>query len=159
MHEVEVRYTEALARDAVRAFYWRTLSRAYGWLFVLVIPATLVVSLLLEGDRSWLVGALGALLLSLLAYLVAVYRAHYRNTVGAFRRLATPLGRFVFSDSGVSIASDAGTATLPWTAIERVWAFPEFWLFLMSSSSFFTFPIDGVGEDVLAFIRGKVRVT
>jgi len=25
MHQVEVRYTEALVREAVRAFYWRTL--------------------------------------------------------------------------------------------------------------------------------------
>src|ERR1700754_295340 len=117
MHEVDVQYSEPLVRAAVRAFYWRTLGRAYWLALALAIPATLFVSLLLEGNRSWLVGALGAFLLSFLLYLVIVYRAHFHNTVGAFRRLAKPEGRFVFSDSGVSISSDAGAANVAWSAI------------------------------------------
>jgi hypothetical protein len=90
-HQVDVRYTKALVRAAVRAFYWRAVGTAYGWLLALAIPATLFVSLLFEGDRSWLVGAIGALLASLVLYLAAVYRAHYRQTVGAFARMANPV--------------------------------------------------------------------
>jgi hypothetical protein len=159
MHEVEVRYSEALVRSAVRAFYWRALGRAYGWLFALAIPVTLFVSLLLEGNRSWLVGALGAFLVSFLLYLNAIYRAHHDNTVGALRSMVKPEARMVFSESGVSLSADTGTANLPWSRIQEVWAFPKFWLFLMSRSSFFTLPIDGVGEDVLAFIRAKTKVS
>ena len=31
MHQVDVRYSEDLARAAVRAFYWRTLEQRFGW--------------------------------------------------------------------------------------------------------------------------------
>jgi YcxB-like protein len=159
MHEVDVRYTKALVHAAVRAFYWRTLGRAYWLALALSIPVALFVSLLLEGNRSWLVGALGAFLLSFLVYLLVLYQAHHRNTVGAFRRLGKPQGRFVFSDSGVAISSDVGSANVPWSAIQCVWTFPRFWLFLTSPSSFFTLPTDGVGEDTLAFIRSKTKIS
>jgi hypothetical protein len=159
MHEVEVRYSEAIARAAVRAFFRRMLGRAYWLVLALSIPAALFVSLLIDGNRSWLVGALGAFLVSFLVYLLVLYRAHFDYTVGAFRRMVKPQGRFVFSDSGVSISSDLGSASLQWSTIQGVWTFPEFWLFLMSPSSFFTFPTEGIGEDVLTFIRSKTKVS
>jgi hypothetical protein len=42
--------------------------------------------------------------------------------------------------------------------VREVWAFPRFWLFLLSSWSFVTLPLEGVGEDVQASIRSKVEV-
>jgi len=161
MHQVEVRYSEPLAREAVRAFYWRTLRRGFGLLGLLAFMLSLACLgfLLLAGDRSWVVGFVGACLLAFVLILTYGYAAHRRSTVGRFRRMTDPQARFVFADKDLSIASELGSATLSWDAVREVWAFPRFWLFLLSRSSFFTMPTEGVGNDVLAFVRSKTRVS
>ena len=52
-----------------------------------------------------------------------------------------------------------GSATVPWSGVREVWAFPDFWLFLLSKSHFVTLPMEGVGESTRAFIRGKAKVS
>ena len=46
-----------------------------------------------------------------------------------------------------------------WSSVREVWAFPRFWLFLLSRSHFVTLPLEGVSEATLSFIRGKARVS
>ena len=161
MHQVDVRYTEPLVREAVNAFYWRTLQRRFGWSgwVALVVTAVAFGVLVLGGDRSWVVGFTGAAILFVLLIFLAGYVAHYRNTTRRLARMAKPEARFVFTGQDVSISSDAGSATLAWTSIREVWAFPAFWLFLLSRSQFVTMPLEGVGDDVLALIRSKADVS
>jgi hypothetical protein len=161
MHRIDVRYSEVLARQAVRAFYWRTLRERFGWSGALafVVSLSALVFLVLGGDRSWIVGATGACLVFVVLVLLAGYIAHHRNTVGRVRRMTDPRAQFAFSETDISLASELGSATLGWDAVREVWAFPRFWLFLLSRSSFFMLPTDGIGEDVLAFVRGKVTVS
>jgi hypothetical protein len=73
--------------------------------------------------------------------------------------MAEPRASFLFGDGEFSVTSDAGSATLPWSSVREVWVFPRFWLFLLSSSQFLTLPTDGIGEDVLAFVRSKAKVS
>ncbi len=116
MHQVDVRYSETLARQAVRAFYWRTLRERFGWSGILafIVSLAALVFLVLGGDRSWIVGAVGACLLFVVLAFVAGYIAHHRNTVGRLRRMTNPQARLVFGDRDVSISSDLGSATLLW---------------------------------------------
>ncbi len=161
MHQVDVRYTQALARAAVRAFYWRTLRQGFGWLGLVAfaVSASALGFLVLAGDRSWFVGFTGACLLIVVLIVAWGYVAHFRSTTARFKRLSEPSGRFVFRDADFTVTSDAGSATLPWTSVREVWAFPRFWLFLLSRSQFLTLPIEGIGDDVLAFVRGKAKVS
>jgi hypothetical protein len=161
MHEVEVRYTEPLVRAAVRAFYWRTLGERFGWpgLLAFVGGSSALAFLIFAGDRSWVVGFAGACFLICAFILVWGYIAHFRNTAARFRRMSNPQGHFIFRDDDFTIASDAGSATLRWSSVREVWAFPKFWLVLLSRSQFVTFPIEGVSDEVLRFIRGKAKVS
>jgi hypothetical protein len=161
MHEFDVRYTKALVHAAVRAFYWRTLRQRFGWpgLAALLISASALGFLLLAGDRSWVVGFAGACLILLVFILVWGYGAHLLGSTARFKRMAEPQARFVFREGDVSISSDAGAATLPWSSVREVWAFPRFWLLLLSRSQFITLPIEGIGEDALAFVRSKTKVS
>jgi hypothetical protein len=161
MHQVDVRYTEPLVREAVNAFFWRTLRRRFGWPGWVALAATVAVFcfLVVSGDRSWLVGFMGAAILCVLLIFAMGYIAHTRNTTRRFARMAEPKARFVFTDRDVAIASDAGATTLAWSSVREVWAFPKFWLFLLSKSQFVTLPIEGVGEDVRTLIRSKVNVS
>lgn len=161
MHQVDVRYSEALVRAVARAFYWRTLTRGYGLLGLLGFAMSLanLYFLLLAGDRSWLVGFVGATLLFLLLLMTVGYIIHHRNLVRRSRRMTNPQTRFVFSDKDLSFASELGSATLSWDVVREVWAFPRFWLIMLSRSSFLIVPTEGVAEDVLAFVRSKTRVS
>lgn len=161
MHRVEVRYTEPLVREAVNAFYWRTLRRRFGASGAIALVVTLIAFgvLVLDGDRSWVVGFTGACLLLVLLIFLAGYIAHYRSATGRLARMSSPEARFEFSAQGFAIASELGSASLTWSSVREIWAFPRFWLFLLSRSQFVTLPIEGVGEDVREFIRGEARVS
>jgi YcxB-like protein len=160
-HQVEVRYTKALVHAAVRAFYWRTLRRRFGWpgLSAFAVSSGALGFLILAGDRSWVVGFTGACLLICALILAAGYLAHVRATTARFDRMAEPRARFAFRDGDFSVVSDAGSATLQWSAVREVWAFPQFWLFLLSRSQFLTLPTEGIAQDVLAFVRSKAKVS
>jgi hypothetical protein len=161
MHQIDVRYTEPLVRAAVNAFFWRTLRRRFGLsgVFALVVTLIALGFLVLGGDRSWVVGFAGACVLFVVLVFAAGYIAHYRNTTGRLERMARPEARFVFTDADLSVTSDVGSASLAWSSVREVWAFPKFWLFLLSRSQFLTLPIEGAGEDVLALIRSKTTVS
>ncbi len=161
MHQVDVRYTQALARAAVRAFYWRTLRQRFGWsgFAAFIVSASALGFLVLAGDRSWVVGFTAACLLICALILAWGYVAHLRNTTARFERMAEPSARFVLRELDFTVSSDAGSATLPWSSVREVWAFPRFWLFLLSRSQFLTLPTEGVGDGVLAFVRSKTKVS
>lgn len=161
MHQIDVRYTELLVREAVNAFFWRTLRRRFGWSGAVALVVTLIAFgvLVLGGDRSWVVGFSGAAILFVLLIFLFGYIAHYRNATGRLKRMARLEARFVFTEQDFSITSDLGSGSLSWSSVREVWAFPRFWLFLLSKSQFLTLPIEGVGEDVRALIRSKADVS
>ena len=100
MHQADVQYSERLAREAVRAFYWRTLRRRFGWsgAVAFLISLAALVFLVVAGDRSWFVGFVGACLLFVVLILSIGYIAHRRNTTARFRRMTDPKARLVFSE-------------------------------------------------------------
>lgn len=161
MHQVDVRYTEPLVRAAVNAFFWRILQRRFGWsgLTALVVALLALGFLVLGGDRSWVIGFTGACLLFVVLIFAVSYTAHYRNATARLKRMSKPEARFTFSDRDFSIASELGTASLTWSSVREVWAFPTFWLILLSRSQFLTLPIEHVGGDILALIRRKTSVS
>ena len=59
-----IRYDEAVMRGAVHTFMKRRLLSGVGVLGMLAIAVTIaaLASLLWQGDRSWVVGAIGAVL-------------------------------------------------------------------------------------------------
>ncbi len=161
MHEVTVTYTEELARQAVRAFFWRTLRSRFGWLglLALLLVTTALAGALWLGDRSWFVGFLAACLLSAILIFAVGYSAHMRNTLGRFRQMTSRQANFVFRDADFTITSQLGSATLQWSAVSEVWAFPAFWLLLLSKAHFVTLPLQGVSESALAFVRARVHMS
>lgn len=110
-----------------------------------------------NGNRSWWVGFVAAVVVLVPGGVLAAYAAHWRGTVARIRRMQVPMSRFTLNDMELSVASELGTATIPWSLIVEVWEFPELWLLLLSKSYFVTLPTDGVPASALAFIRAKVK--
>jgi hypothetical protein len=158
--EASVRYSEPVLRRAVRTFMMRRLIKGLGPLGLAALALLLMgeVALIAAGDRSWSIGLFGGVLLFVVLWIAAVWQAHLRNTIGALRRMRAPEASFTLHETDLTIRSDRGAATIPWSAIEEVWELPRCWLFFTAPNQFFTLPTDGLSQEMLAFIRSKVRI-
>jgi len=152
-----LRYNEALLREAVLAFWWRSVGLAY--LIALAVLFASLAFLLFLGDASWAVGAIGTTLAVGVAFPVALYFVHYRNSLRKFRSMGSPQSSFAASESSFSLSSGAGSSTLPWSAITEVWQFSTCWLLLFSKAHFVTLPLADVNSELRALILQRVRAS
>jgi hypothetical protein len=153
MTQVKLHYSEALVRQAVRSFWWRST----GWLYVLAMLLLLFsfCSALWSGDRSWWVGVSGTVLTLGIIFAVALYFVHYRATLTRFRRMRQPEATFELGDERFRISSDVGTSELAWGTITEVWRFPDFWLLFLSRAQFITLPAADLDTNAREFILAK----
>ena len=144
-------------KRAVRCFVFRAFRRQLGSLFFIAMAILMgcLFFLIAHQDRSWAVGFVIATILFVTVFFVAIYVAHYRNTLGRFRQMQNPEARLTLGEEQFTLTSDLGSATMPWSAITEIWQYPDFWLLLFSKSQFSVLPLNGVDEQVRAFITEK----
>jgi YcxB-like protein len=153
-HQVKLQYDSALLREALLGFWWRTVTGR--WLIALVICVAGFIYFWVSGDRSWLIGAFGAVLLFGVGMIMAVYFVHSANMKRKFKDMGVPEATFTASESSFSVASGAGSSTMPWSSVTDVWKFKRCWLLLFSKAQFITVPLAGVPEEMRAFILQRV---
>lgn len=108
-----------------------------------------------NAERAWLAPLVIAVV-SLPLFLLVAYAMRWRKTVGHIRRMQVPMARVNLNEWEMSVASELGIATVPWSLVIDIWEFPGLWLLLLSKSYFVTLPTDGVPAAALAFIRAQV---
>ncbi len=157
MTRCHLRYSEPLLREAVRAYYFRAVVRRLGIPFFVVLAILIAVTVprIARGDEEWTVGLFIATVIFVGAFLATIYVAHFRNTIGRFRRMRSPEATFGYDEHQFMVSSELGTATMPWSAISEVWRFPRFWLLLFSGSQFATLPHECLDEPARVFITRK----
>lgn len=153
-YETTLEYSLPLLREAVAGFWWRSVG--VGMLIALAVCAGMLAFLLAQGDRSWVVGLLGASTVMGAAISLAIYVVHYRNAVQKFRDMGVPRATFKASVDSFTVSSDVATSTLPWSAITQVWKFKNCWLLLFSKAQFMTFPLASVSQDLQSFVLARV---
>jgi hypothetical protein len=158
VREVEVRYTDALVREAVRGFFWRRIRSSLDGTVRIALALVLgtLFWALWQGDRSWFVGALGTTLILVAGVLIAAYRARQRDSLERYAAMRDPSAKFVFGDDALTVSSELGSSTMPWSAVTEIWEFPRFWLILFSRANFITLPTQTVSAETLAFLRSRV---
>lgn len=152
-----VTYTDTIVRSAVKTFVWR---RGIGgqkrlW-FAEIVLAALLLWLLACGDRGWFVGFLGATLLAPPIFITAAWLAHYRNTVGKFRSMQSPVADITIGADGLAVTSELGSAQIPWSSLTEIWDRPTYWMFFTAASQFFTIPIETISTEDRDFVRSKL---
>jgi hypothetical protein len=93
-------YTGPMLRRAVRLFVWRAAMRRRGWLWLAAI-ALLGISLVWgwwSGEPSWMFGANLAAIAFVPLFFLILWRAHFINTVGRFRSMASPSAEVILRD-------------------------------------------------------------
>lgn len=94
---------------------------------------------------------IGAILLIPLLFLF-VWRSHFLNTVGKFRSMTRLHADFAFRDRDVTMTSELGSMTLPWTCFIDVWETPEFFMLFLERDQFITLPSRDMSEEIRAVL-------
>lgn len=150
----KLEYTEPLLREAVFAFWKRTVG--IGFFVALTLLLGSLAFLVWRGDRSWFVGALGSFLVLGLGFPFVVYFVHLRNAMVKFRGMGAPIATLSLDDASFSISSGLGSTSLQWSTVTEIWRFPSFWLLFFSKAQFVTVPLSGVSPEAQAFIISRV---
>jgi hypothetical protein len=156
-HRAILRYTEPLVAQAVRLYWRRTIG--LGLFVAVALLAALLVWRVADGDRSWLVGLLAAVVLLGVLVPMAVFVVHYRNSMGKFREMAEPVAEFLADEDVFTLSSDRGTTTLKWGSVTEVWRFHSLWLLLFSKAQFVTIPLEGMPEQMRSFVLDRVNAS
>lgn len=148
-------YTPKLVRQSVWAFWKRSVR--------ITLPLTLalltayLVSLVRDGNTGWLVGVFGTIVALGYAFLVVVYLARLRHGMATLRAMGDQQATLEIDDGGITVASGAGQAKLPWRGVHEVWRCPGFWILLFSRTQFMTLPLANLPEDMQVEILERVR--
>lgn len=154
-HETTLIYSEALLRQAVFAFWRRSVG--VGFIVALLVGALGLIVLIAQGVASWLAGALAAVLVLGIGFTAAVYVVHYRKSLRKFRQMDKPRATFRADESSFTMSSDIGTTTLQWSSVKELWQFPSVWLLLYSKAQFSTLPLACLSPETQAYIVQRVR--
>jgi hypothetical protein len=154
-HEATLIYSTALVRQAVFAFWRRSVG--VGFFVALLIAAIGLVVLVALGQSSWIVGGLATVLAVGVAFAIVVYVVHYRRSLQKFRQMDKPRALFRAEESSFTMISDIGTTTLQWSAVKELWQFSNVWLLLYSKAQFTTLPLACLPPETQAYIVQRVR--
>jgi len=152
--EVVVKYTPEIIRFAARQFWWRSFGRRGLVIFALLLA--LAVYFFVTGDRSWLIGFLGAAVLVCLFIGIFSYRSSLSRPMEKFKAMKSATARFRFTGRGIWAESDVGSAEISWAFIEKIWAFPNVWLLFYPKQGYSTLPVTEIDEELRQFIINKV---
>lgn len=156
-YEATLNYSKSLLRQAVFVFWRRTVG--IGIPVVIVVGAAGVTVLLIEGDSSWVVGALATIFAIAVAFLVAIYLAHLRIAMQKLHNMGASQVVFLAEEPTFTVTSRVATSTLAWSVVKEVWRYPTFWVFIFSKAHFFTLPLAGVSSEMQAFVLQRIQAS
>jgi len=156
-HVATLHFSQELVRHAVLS-YWK---RIVGWKFSIAVAmcGTALVLLVRSGDRSWIVGALAAVLFIAVLMAAMIYVVHLRNSLAKLRALGKPVATIVAEDATFTVESEAGSSTLPWSSVQDIWPFEMYWLVMFSRAHFMTLPVADMPIDMRIYIQERVAAS
>lgn len=152
---MKLNYTEAHVRSAIRA-YWK---KQIGPVFPVVtfLMFAFLVHLWLDGERGWIVGALGLSVGLAVSVMVSSYFIQVNRALRRLRRMKTPVAALELGEERFKITSDIGASEVDWSLVKKVWRFEECWLLFFSAGEFMTLPIADIPLEARAFIESRVK--
>jgi YcxB-like protein len=78
----------------------------------------------------------------------------------ALASMGKPEARLTVDDDSFTVASGAGSSTIPWRRFSKLWKQGDYWLLFIDKNYMpMTLPLDGVDPDVLRLIEDKITET
>ncbi len=154
-YRVRATYDHAIIAEAARRFSLRSI-RWDGFVVFLVLVVVLGY-MIASGNRSWWVGALGAITSLGAVVGIATFVVPYRRSLARFEQMRSRTGEFVFSESGIVTISDLGRQEFSWRLVDRVWIYPRLWMIFLRGANYMTLPTANVDDEARVFIRDQVK--
>lgn len=153
LHKTTLEYSTKLLKRAVRD-YWRHM---IGYLLpaATVLMLAFFVFLVWSGNRSWLVGLIGSVVVFAVAFMSTIYVAHLRSSIARLDAMGQPSATLELSDERLRIHSNAGASEVPFASITDVWLRKDYWLLFLGTNQFITIPTDNLSQDIIGFLRSK----
>lgn len=144
--EVTVTYTPEIIKFAVWKFWTCSIGLGAFIAFISLCIAFFVI--LMNGDRSWLLGFVGASVLVCAFVLVLTYFVCLNRSMDKFKQMEKPTANFSFSNDYIGIESDMGKVELSWKLLEKIWQYPSVWLVFLEKQSYITLPTESIDEEL-----------
>lgn len=155
MEPIKLRYSEPFIRSAIRVYWWKQIGPSF--LLLLISLTVFLVYRIAEGDSSWIVGAIGTVLVLGYGIIVASYVVHLRRSLKRFRRMKVPEATLELGEERFKVTSDVGSSEVEWSLIAKIWRFKNVWLLFFSESEFMTLPVDDLSSKSKLFILAKAE--
>ena len=153
-YRAHVVYDRDVIAEAARRFAFRSIRWDGFAVFFLMVGV--LAYLIATGDRSWIVGLVGAVVLFAAIVGVALFLVPYRRSLARFERMSTKTADLSFTESGLQMTSDLGTQEFRWQLVERAWTYPRVWL-LFVSGTYMTLPPRNLDDETKRFILEQIK--
>ncbi|MDJ0721677.1 MAG: YcxB family protein [Desulfobacterales bacterium] len=155
MKAITLTYSEDLIKETVRAYWWKKIG--FLFIFALLVLTAFLTYLLLRGDRSWLVGAIGCIVVLGVAVIVGSYLVYLRHAKLRFERMEKPEATLEIENDSFTISSDFGASTIKWSTIAEVQQTSNAWLVYFSETETMTLPLKTIPPDAKRFLRTQFK--
>jgi YcxB-like protein len=153
--EFEFPATPELANKALRYLLWRR-GGPLGPIAIILLPVVIAVMATDPAMRPVAYIAGGAAIMLFVIFLLAV--THRRRIRRRFLESTTDhTVRVSIDDEGIAVKSAAGSSTLPWKIMGRVWAGKNVVLVFYHGWHYLAFPTNAVPPAALDFISSHVK--
>ena len=155
MEAIRLEYSELLIRRTIKAYWWRQIGPVF--FVVTVVMTALLIYLLAKGDRSWLVGLLGAVISLAVSIVTASYFVHMKRSLTKLRNMGKPEAMLELEDTRFRVTSELGSSDVQWSIIKQLWRYKDAWLIFFSAGEFMTLPTSNISANHKEFILSKLR--
>ncbi len=155
MHETKLHYSEELIISAVKSFFRRKLGIEVPVLTALI--TAFVVYHIIDGDRSWFMGAISTLNVMLLIFIGVLYFSHKYFALKWFRRFDNGVVTLSMDDDQFHLSSNIGSSHLKWNMISKIWDFDGYFLVIFSLIEFITVPTNQMSAEAKDFYIEKAQ--
>ena len=147
--------TPELGNKAVRYLLWRR-GGPVGPIAIILFPVVVAITAADPMIRpvAYIVGG-AAIMLFVLFLLAVAHRRRLRRRF--FKSTSDHVIRVSIDDSEIAVKSAAGSSSLPWTSINRIWAGKEVVLVFYHGWHYVAFPASAVPANAIEFITAKIK--
>ncbi len=158
IHEFEVRFDARQIRRTTWAYVRIRIARQLKWYDRLVLLAIPFVWLWLffESPHCWMVWLIAAIACSFVFFMAIAWTMHIRHHLERLALMKVPVAKISTDDAAITLTSDLGSATMPWTTLTGTADGPEALYLESGKGVFVTLPTGGVDPAALQFIRERV---
>ena len=121
MTPIELNYTEKLTKSVVREYWLIQIGPFY--ITLLVTLTVFFIYLIANGDRTWFVGLIGAVVIIGAAFLLTSYLVQLKRSLYCLKRMGAPKATFEYTDKYFKVSSDIGSSEFQWKVIKKVLCF------------------------------------